>query len=570
MKKIHLYITTGLLATMMLTGCKDPDYVGTTAQRQGITSLVAYFTSGDYKDQAAATYSITNDSTMTDYVIPVPWYYPEESDNQTTDYMSSMKVVATIANNCLIDPPITVLNLNQKNSFLFTNPDGSTREITISGQRTKSSKCQLKTFNASPGDLTGVIDEDAKTISLVTTGDLSECTAEVSLSAHATILPDPTVAHNFNSDFKFTVTADNGTTKAVYTVKKEVPKKIASGMRKGSQVVLFSNDIAQSYGGVSTASNVHPTLAIAGNYLVVDYGDGTTPFYVNKITGSKLGTIKLGSANASGCVACDLAGTMLICNKAESGSTFKIYKTNSVTDEPTLLLTYDNATGLTLGNHVHVQGNLSSNAIISATLVGPYSQHFVRWIVTNGTVGTPEVVETGAPQWSSLGDESKVVAYTNKVADGYFLGNYESGDKAYYLNSSNTIAQTLTYANGNAWGYANNSMDVRAFNNAKYLSLYQLSYFPGWSMNSSMFLYDMSSPSNFTGDIESSSSLFYHVPATIYTTVADPYSAEGDACGPRTSDVLMFPSTDGYFLYVYYIDNTCLGLGGLQYDCIDK
>lgn len=570
MKNLHLYMSAALTGMFMLAGCASPDYVDPTADRQGITSLTAYFTSGTNSGKEAVAYSIDNSTSITDYVIPVPYYYPEESDSTTEKYMKAMKVVAVVENNCMIDPPITVLDLTKKNQFTYTDPYGNSKAITISGQMTKSSKCAIKAFMASPGDLNGVVDEDSKTISLVTTADLSECTAEVTLSPHATISPDPAEVHNFNSDFQFTVTADNGTSKAVYTVKKQVPSKIDNGYRKGSKLVLFSKDIASTYGGVTTASEVHPTLAMAGNYLVVDYGNGSTPFYVNKMTGVKLGDIAMGAANASGCVASDLNGNMLICNAAESGSTLKMYRTNSVTTAPTLYLTYDNATGLTIGNHVHIQGDLDKNAIISATLVGLYAQHFVRWIVTDGKVGEPELVATGAPQWSGLGDESKVVSYTTKVADGYFLGNYESGDKVYYLNGNNAIAQSLSYANGSAWGYANNSMDVREFNNAKYLSLYQLGYFPGWGMNSTMFLYDVSSPSNLAGDVESSSSLKDRISATIYTTVADPYSAEGDACGPRTSDILMVPSADGYFLYIYYIDNTNLGLGGVQYDCIDK
>lgn len=570
MKNLNLYICAGLTALLSLSSCVSEDHVGPTADRNGITSLTAYFTSGDNKDKTAVAWAIDNSTEITDYVIPVPWYYPEESNNTTEQYMSAMKVVAIVENNCYINPPITVLDLTKKTSFTYTDPYGNEKQITISGQMTKSDKCAIKEFNVSPGGLNGVIDEDSKTISLMTTADLSACTSVATLSPHATISPDPSVPQNFNNDFQFTVTADNGTTKAVYTVKKQVPNKIASGYRKGSKAELFDKDIAATYGGITTASKVHPTLAMAGSYLVIDYGDGSNPFYVNKTSGLKLGSIALGSANASGCVASDLNGNMVICNEAESGSALKMYRTNSVTTAPTLYLTYDNATGLTIGNHVHIQGDLDKDAIISATLVGQYAQHFVRWIVTGGKVGEPELVTTGAPQWSGLGDESKVVSYTTKVADGYFLGNYESGDKIYYLNSNNEIAQSMSFGSESAWGYADNSMDVREFNNAKYLSLYQLSYFPGWSMNSTMFLYDMSSPSNLTGDIESATSLKERIKATIYTTVADPYSLEGDATGPRTGDILMVPSTDGYFLYVYFIDNTCLGLRGIQFDCIDK
>ena len=92
--------------------------------------------------------------------------------------------------------------------------------------------------------MTGVIDEENKTISLVTADDLSSCTAEVVLDAHATISPDPAEAHDFNDGFEFTVTADNQTDKAVYKVLKQVPPKTDAGYAPGSETELFVNDLS--------------------------------------------------------------------------------------------------------------------------------------------------------------------------------------------------------------------------------------------------------------------------------------------------------------------------------------
>ena len=208
-----IYIAAAVIAPLALTGCADEEHVDATANRTGITSLTAYFTSGPNIDKAAVKYQPTGDATQTDYVIPVPYYYPEESDNTTEEYMTKMKVVAKVENNCTIDPPITVLDLTQKNHFTYTNPYGEKQDITISGQLTRSDKCQLKAITVQPGDLTGIIDEDAKTVSLVTAADLSAATATATLSAHATISPDPAQPHDMNNGFEFTVTADNGTSK---------------------------------------------------------------------------------------------------------------------------------------------------------------------------------------------------------------------------------------------------------------------------------------------------------------------------------------------------------------------
>jgi len=563
MKKIHLYIITGLFG-ILANSCLSPDYVSPTVTRQGITSLTAYFTSGTNEDVAAATYTIPDASTTDNYVIPIPYYYPASSDSTTEAYMTAMKVVAIIANNCKISPAINVLDLTQKSSFTFTSPDGTSRTITISGERVHSSSCAIKSFILTDEGVTGVIDEDSKTISLISTDDLSSCTADVTLSPHATISPDPTAVHDYNSDVQFTVTADDGTTTATYTITKNLPNKIANGIRSNSANSLFSVDLTTL--GVTNADNIHPTLAVIGKYLVVNYGDGSTPIYLKKATGDKVGSITLGSANATGSVTSDLNGNMLICNYATNGSTLNFYKTNSVTAAPSLYLSYNNETGFSMGSRIHIQGDLSSNAIIVATCDGPSSQYFVRWIVTDGVIGSPNIVQAGtSSQWNGFDGNAKVVSRTTDVSNGYFLGYYDGGnDNIYYFNNSNVTTANLTgQSNGSGWGYNNSCLDVRTFNNIQYLALYAIGYWPDWGLPATAYLYNVSSLSNFSDAVDTSPALYYSTTETAYTSIG--YASDG-----RTGDVLLFPTTDGYKLDLFYIDNTSLGVGCIEFDCIDK
>ena len=368
-----IYIAAAVIAPLALTGCADEEHVDATANRTGITSLTAYFTSGPNIDKAAVKYQPTGDATQTDYVIPVPYYYPEESDNTTEEYMTKMKVVAKVENNCTIDPPITVLDLTQKNHFTYTNPYGEKQDITISGQLTRSDKCQLKAITVQPGDLTGIIDEDAKTVSLVTAADLSAATATATLSAHATISPDPAQPHDMNNGFEFTVTADNGTSKA--------------GYRAGSETKVFENDMT-TIAGIDW-NNSHPTLAATKAHVILDPGTGATPFYFSKTTGQQIGQIALGSANASGCVTSDDKGNMLICNLAASGQKLNIYKTDDVTKAPELFISYDNGLGVDIGARLQVYGDLNGDAVVTATPLN--CQNAIRWIVKDGKVGQPEL-----------------------------------------------------------------------------------------------------------------------------------------------------------------------------------
>ena len=226
----------------LLTNCAEEEHVAPTAHRAGITSLTAYFTSGEYKDKVAKEWIINSNEEKTDYVIPIPYYYPEESDNSTADALKAMKVTAKLENNCSINPGLTLLDLTKKNAFTYTDPYGNERHITISGQQTRSNKCAIKSFMVN-GSIPAVIDETNKSVSVITLDDLSHATAEAVLDAHATISPDPKDVHNFNTPVPFTVTADNGVDKAVYQVVKRIPTKISVGYTVGSEKELFSHDL---------------------------------------------------------------------------------------------------------------------------------------------------------------------------------------------------------------------------------------------------------------------------------------------------------------------------------------
>lgn len=94
---------TGLLLFLALSfaACAEEENVAPTANREGITSLSAYFTSGTYQDKLVAQLATGNEE-ITDYVIPIPYYYPEESDYVPSEDMKAMKVTAKLENNCFL------------------------------------------------------------------------------------------------------------------------------------------------------------------------------------------------------------------------------------------------------------------------------------------------------------------------------------------------------------------------------------------------------------------------------------------------------------------------------------
>lgn len=283
----------------MLSACHEPEYVLPTADRQGLSSLTAIFTSGPFVDQEMAKLSISEDETSDRYVIQVPWYYPETSDDETAQYMSKVRVRAELQPNCNIEPGLGILDLTQENYFTYTNAQGVQRKICITGERVKSNKCELLAFSINEPGRGRCGEQRCQEGCLDYAGRFVRLPGEAQVSPHATISPDPSAAAiNYNEPVEFTVTADNGVDKAVYTVMKEIPEKIAKGFNANHTELLFNFDPVSNFGAPNYAVGVGPTLAALGGRLVVCYGDGSTPVYLNGLNGSKMGEINLGSAQA--------------------------------------------------------------------------------------------------------------------------------------------------------------------------------------------------------------------------------------------------------------------------------
>ncbi len=554
--KFYLLIVTALL----LSACHDPEYVLPTAERQGITRLVAKFTTGEHADKIAVEYDIT-DVNMDKFVIPVPYYFPESSSDETTSYMSAMRIEANIANNCKIEPTLAVLDLTKENYFTFTEASGEKRQICITGERTKSSLCQLLSFSLIEPSITGIIDHDEGTVSLISAEDLSRCLAEVSLSYHATISPDPTVeVLDYNEEVEFTVTAHNGVDKKVYKAMKDVPDKIDYGFRAASAEAIFAIDTDNlSLPWLSTTS---PTLAATNSHLVICMGDGTTPIYLNRITGQRLGEITLGGASAQG-VTSDAAGHILIYNQATSGQTFNLWKTSSATQAPELFASFTNSFSYPLGSKVKVYGDVDGDALIILTCDGisgvTSSSRIVQIVVTDGVPGIPVAVNFNGVSWGARENSTSVVPATTDPADGYFL-SYYSANLLHHINGSSlTSDASLT---GGDWMDNQNCLDTKLFNNARYLALFTPNFFPQWAGVPQLYLFDITGMSLFSGSIHTTSAL-------AFSNTACPSFNSGDGIAAM-GDVLLVPSLDGFKLHLYYYCNNNKVLGAYEFDCIDK
>ena len=550
---------------LVAAACHQPEYVKPTAERQGITSLTAYFTFGPFVDQEMAKLNIS-DPEQTRFVIPVPYYYPESSFDETEIYMIKARINAELQPNCKIEPGLDILDLTEENVFTYTDASGSSRTIVITGSRVHSSKAELLTFDIVDPPISGIVDESLHKVSLVSADDLSAAVAKVSISAHATISPDPAEPHDYNNGFTFTVTAGNGVDKTEYTVVKEVPEKIDYGFNSSSIKQLFNFDPVSNIGLPPYNSMAYISMAVTGNYLVVSTGDGA-PVYLNKLTGVKVGDLNTGAATVAG-ITSDEAGNLLLCNHAEGGQTFTIWTSAAVGESPVEFFSFTNTSDLPMGYKVKVMGDINGDAQIVATLEGidgiTASSKFWSFQVVDGAVISQQLVDASASGlvWGSAPVNGTAICGASvNPADGWFGACYDPNVLT-WVKADGSAGATASTSDGNSWGWNYNCFDSKQFNNAKFLAGFVVSHFPAWGIGPRLYVYDISNPTAVSGDFETTSALVMSNTGIAWYQTGDYSVAAGD--------VLIAPSSDGFMLYIYYYDHNSQVIGGYSADCIKR
>ncbi|WP_423128925.1 DUF5018 domain-containing protein [Gaoshiqia sp. Z1-71] len=555
--KNNLIIAIAFISTF-LSGCQTPDELMPSVSREGINSITAKFADGTGEFIGY----ISDDSN--EIIIPVPYFFPESSDNQVTESMlSNMRVKANLDDNVTVTPALLYMDLNQDNIITVTDQLKAKKQYVVRGEIRKSSACFIEEFKLPSLGLTGVINETTKTISLVAVGELEPALAEVTLSYHATISPDPSaVILDFNQDVELTVTAFDGVSKSVYTVKKEIPSKLPYGIRSGSAKLMFAKKLKADLG--IAVDNLTGGMAVTGDYVVLNTR-GENSIYLNAKTGAKLGEVELGSVKGSLVNfynTADQDGNILISNLAPNAGSFKLWKLASVTSTPELMIEWNE--GYALGRKISVSGSIDDNAIITAPILAT-GQKFARWTVTGGvlTSQTPEIVTMSglAKGWTTNCD----IIYTSAtdVNSDYYVASYSDNTFAWVNGNTNAVRKSLDAISAN---YIPNAVDYIGFNNAKYVTLNWVNSFT-WGAADAVWLLDVSSDANFAGNLETRT-----CSAVVWECDRDKYGAKGVtplvANGNGTGDVALRVSDDGFYLYLYFMFTNGYVVG-YQFDCID-
>ena len=176
-------------------------------------------------------------------------------------YMAKVRVKAELANDCKIDPPLSVMSLYDENEFVFTDASGKSRKIVITGKRVKSSNATLMSFSIVNPPIDGFIDNDERMIYLFTTDDLSSVSATAVASAHASVKSVLDTPADYNNPREVVLLAPDGKTEIVYTAQKAVPTKIPHGFNKSSVRQLFNFAPDSRLGTPAYTAATNPTLA---------------------------------------------------------------------------------------------------------------------------------------------------------------------------------------------------------------------------------------------------------------------------------------------------------------------
>lgn len=571
MKKIHSTILAA--AVLLMTSCEildfGPHFIETTADRQGLTSLTAIFTFGPYVDQELAKLVIEDDA-VDRFVIPVPWYFPDNTDDQTLIYLTKVRVQAELQPNYKLSPGLGVLDLTEENEFTYTDPHGNSRKIIITGERVKSSANDITSFViTSPLSVSGVIDREHRTITLPTRDDVSACKATVSLSPHATITPDPAKAHNYTDGFKYTVISDNGT-EAEWLVQTGDPEKLETGLDINSIDHLFALDPVSRMGLPAYTAEVAPSLACVEDNLVVCLGDGSTPVVYSGLDGSRLREIVLTGDAVPGSITSDEAGHMLITNIAQGGDnreTVKVFCTSSTRTAPELLFSFDNPLSTPIGHKMKVIGDVTGKAAVVFTgegIAGVTSSGEIVVVSIEGGVASEPVVydfySNNGFAWGAapVNIATVVAASTDFGNDGFYLDYYEGGtqelDMLHWVTASYKDTPIQSFGNGAEWALNANCLDTKGFNNCRYMAVFVVSHFPQWGMGPQLYLYDITDPSS---------------PSLLVGNDGLAWYQQG-AAGIAAGDVLLAPSSDGFYLTVFYYDHNSASVGAYRVDCIKR
>ncbi len=557
MKNYILSIISMFALLIGMSACHSPEGLNPDVEKNGINNLIASFVDDD-RDENIFESEIDYESRVITVVFP--YNYPRLSDNvlKVSD-LKKMRVKANVDNNVYIIPPLLYMDMTKENIITVKGISKSV-DYRVVPEIRKSSECAITKFNLPTAGLTGIINEEGKTIFLISVDNIGSVLADVSISHGATITPDPrTVALNYDTNPKVTVTAQNGTTTAVYTVKKQIPEKLAAGMRATSAKLVWAKKLVDL--GL-TKPHMTTGIAVLDNYVVLNERGTQQAIYVDAKTGDVVGNIDI-SAFAGSLTnfyaTADKSDNILFVNLTpNAGPNLTIWRVKGVNGVPQKYIEFPVAAAM--GRKMSVAGSLDGDAIITV----PYHSttdpgKFARWEVKGGVLQSQTPVDV-SPQGIGIWRTNADIIYSDpsNIQSDYFVAFYGVPRNVCWVDGTTNAIK----ANGPeiSQNWVQNAIDYVEFNKIAYVLSNSVNSFT-WGMDDNIYLFDVAGgtlgnqPLNFGPD-----------GLNIFGNYGGNAAGVQNANG--TGDVALRVSPDGYYMYIYFMFTNGY-VGCISCDCID-
>ena len=556
-------LSIAIIATFILgmLACQSPEDLVPSASHSGINSIKAYLLDDESEDNV-----FTSEIDYVNHIITIvlPYNYPKGTDNLfPQEKLTKMRMDANLDNNVFISPSLLYMDLTKENYITVTQQNKENVVYKVISEIRKSNECAITKYNIPTLDFDGIIKEDEKAITLISLDPIGKALAEITISHGATISPDPTqVEINYDEPVTLTVTAQNGTDKAEYTIRVGKPNKLSKGLRKGSEKLLWSKSLVDM--GISGTDNNTVAIATSADYLFVNTRNSDLKYF-NRNTGEYVGTVTLpfkASINNFS-MANDDNNNLLISNlRNKTGNVEDVQTIYRITGtgEPQEYIKVSHI--YPTGRKLSICGNLDGDAIITSTV--EISSNVLYWEVKNGVLQsqTPKVytADPSVIKWNYVAD---AVAFGTDLSQGMFCTGYIGSPKAFgYFKPDGSKSALYNLDKAifvddlpmSSDGHVIQSLDITEFNKAKYIALAD----QYWDYHTYGLLFDVTSPNNLANEDPKDPNLLIFMTQPIFCT----------ANANDVADINLKVSEDGMKMTLYLL-GTNGGITAYSFDCVD-
>lgn len=588
---------------ILLQGCHDPKVVVSSGDPKGLLKLTARIPGDDSADNG---FDSEIDYDAKSIVVVFPKNYPIASDDLLPEEkLKNIRLTASLSSNTVIEPALTTMDLTKTNYITVKNPQGVRTQYSIRGEIRDYWKCDLKEITLADGTDGIVVDEVNNVIMLVTpdaTVGIPAQTAKVTLSPHATIIPD-VVNEPFDfdaDDAKVTVVAQNGVDKKEYTFVKGLPEKLPYGIDSSSARLMWVKKLSD-LGIAPDVNGTHNGIGVTDDYVIINVEGDMKAVVLNAKTGEDTGrrldmNIIPNGYNHS--MTSDEAGNIIV-NSNHNQKMFTVWMFNDIDDKGQKIYEASVYGG---GNRLSIMGDVTKQAVALGSMNGSSVSVF-RWEVSPGTNSKGEanyfknfmqidLQGLSATPWTSCDFAPTSITDPNADIFSAFSGtskvNGSYGPACFSISNKKGTAKNVGYPNTykddpeDASNWNINACDYKVFNNSKYF-LYNSVNAQGYGSNDLLFLMDVTGGQLTEHAVYFGSGGKFVNPGTKpddpanntplpYIDINHNYGATAannrGVAGP-SNDVRLWVDRNGYYMYAYFMYANGY-VGCVRVDCIKR